>query len=120
LLDLFDGHRRALREASAATLQGGFRAIEQLVVHRINEHLGEVCGKKPEAFVASLPESDQWDAVQVEFEAQLAGSAPLDALAEAFWKVGYSKVGPSEVQGFPWNTLLALGRRAGYLLPYDN
>jgi hypothetical protein len=24
------------------------------------------------------------------------------------------------VQGFPWNTLLALGRRAGYLLPYDN
>lgn len=120
LLDLFDGHRRSLREASAATLQGGFRAIEQLVIQRIHDHLGEVCGKKPDSFVASLPESKEWDAVRIEFEAQLVGRQPLDALADAFWKVGYSGVGPKEVQGFPWNTLLALGRRAGYLLPYDN
>lgn len=120
LLDLFDGRRRSLREASAATLQGGFRAIEQLVVDRIHVHLDEVCANEPELFVASLPESSEWDAVRAEFEAQLAGSKPIDALAEAFWKVGYSKVGPKDVQGFPWNALLALGRRAGYLLPYDN
>jgi hypothetical protein len=120
LLDLFDGRRRSLREASAATLQAGFRAVEQLVVHRIRGHMVAVCGDDPEAFIADLPQSDQWDALQQEFEAQLAGSEPIDALAEAFWKVGYSRVGPKEVQGFPWNTLLALGRRAGYLLPYDN
>lgn len=120
LLDLFDGNRRSLREASAATLQGGFRAIEQLVVQRIHEHLGETCGEKPDAFVAALPKSKEWDAVRIEFNAQLTGSNGIDALAEAFWKVGYSGVGPREVQGFPWNALLALGRRAGYLLPYDN
>jgi hypothetical protein len=120
LLDLFDGHRRSLREASAATLQAGFRAIEQLVIHRIHEHLAEICAGDPEGYVAALPQDDQWDALRVEFDAQVAGIEPLDALAESFWKVGYSRVGPKEVQGFPWNTLLALGRRAGYLLPYDN
>jgi hypothetical protein len=120
LLDLFDGHRRSLREASAATLQGGFRAIEQLILYRIHGHLEEVCGEKVENYVDSLPESKEWDAVRAEFGAQLAGSTPLHALAEAFWKVGYSGVGPGEVKGFPWNSLLALGRRAGYLLPYDN
>jgi hypothetical protein len=120
LLDLFDGRRRSLREASAATLQGGFRSIEQLVVHRIHGHLESICGENPELFVGSLPESKEWDAVRVEFGAQLAGGEALDALAEAFWKVGYSGVGPKDVQGFPWNSLLALGRRAGYLLPYDN
>lgn len=120
LLDLFDGRRRSLREASAATLQAGFRAVEQVVVYRIHEHVGEVCGGDPDAYLTALPEADQWKAVKREFEAQLFGSEPVDALAEAFWKVGYSQVGPKEVQGFPWNTLLALGRRAGYLLPYDN
>lgn len=120
LLDLFDGRRRSLREASAATLQGGFRAIEQLVVQRIHDHLEEVCGQKPQNYVDSLPEAKEWDAVYSEYGAQLTGNTPLDALTEAFWKVGYSGVGPEGVQGFPWNSLLALGRRAGYLLPYDN
>lgn len=120
LLDLFDGRRRSLREASAATLQAGLRAVEQLVIHRIREHLTSACGDSPQDFVSTLPPSDQWDAVTREFEAQFAGSDPFTAIAESFWKVGYSRVGPKEVQGFPWNTLLALGRRAGYLLPYDN
>lgn len=120
LLDLFDGHRRSLREASAATLQGGFRAIEQLVLHRIRGHLEEICGKSPDKYIASLPEGKESDAIRAEYGAQLTGSSPLGALTEAFWKVGYSGVGPEGVQGFPWNSLLALGRRAGYLLPYDN
>lgn len=120
LLDLFDGHRRSLGKASAATLQAGFRAVEQLVVERIRQYITEVCGDDPGAYVSSLPQSDQWDALKQEFETQSAGGEPVDALAESFWKVGYSQVGPKEVQGFPWNALLALGRRAGYLLPYDN
>lgn len=120
LLDLFDGRRRSLREASAASLQGGFRAIEQLVLHRIQAHLKEVAGNGIDKYVTSLPEGKEGDAIRNEYEAQLAGAKPLEALTEAFWKVGYSGVGPEGVRGLPWNALLALGRRAGYLLPYDD
>jgi hypothetical protein len=120
LLDLFDGRRRSLREASAATLQNGFRSIEQLVLTRIRSHLDEVCGKKPEKLLDSLPEDKESEALKKEYEAQAPGAKPLDALAEAFWKVGYTGVGPGDVKGLPWNALLALGRRSGYLLPYDN
>lgn len=120
LLDLFDGHRRSLREASAATLQNGFRSIEQLVLYRIREHLEEVCGTKPQRYISSLPNDKESEALQVEFDAQAPGVEPIAALAEAFWKVGYSGIGPGEVKGLPWNALLALGRRSGYLLPYDN
>jgi hypothetical protein len=120
LLDLLDGRRRSLREASAATLQGGFRAVEQLVLHRIREHLTDVCGPKVERFLGSLPAGKETDAIRAEYEAHRADSTPIDALAEAYWKVGYSGVGPADVKGLPWNALLALGRRAGYLLPYDN
>ncbi|MBA2726041.1 MAG: hypothetical protein H0U53_08630 [Actinobacteria bacterium] len=120
LLDLFDGRRRSLREASAASLQGGFRAIEQLVLHRIHEHLQEVTGGKAKEFIASLPEGPEADAIRAEYQAQVAGSKPINALTEAYWKVGYSGVGPEGVRGLPWNSLLALGRRSGYLLPYDN
>jgi hypothetical protein len=120
LLDLFDGHRRSLREASAATLQNGFRSIEQMVLYRIREHLREVCGKNPDKYLASLPDDKESEALRAEFTAQAPGVDAITALAEAFWKVGYSGVGPGEVKGLPWNSLLALGRRSGYLLPYDN
>jgi hypothetical protein len=120
LLDLFDGRLRSLREASAATLQAGFRSIEQLVLHRIRTHLDAVSEGDPEGYLASLPGGAETDAVSAEYEAQRAGLEPLDALSEAYWKTGYSGVGPGEVKGFPWNALLALGRRSGYLLPYDD
>lgn len=120
LLDLFDGYSRSLREASAATLQAGFRSIEQLVIHRIRGHLGAVCGTDAESYLARLPDTAETVAVGLEYEAQRAGLEPLDALAEAYWKAGYSGVGPEDVGGFPWNALLALGRRSGYLLPYDD
>ena len=119
LLDLFDGRLRSLREASAATLQNGFRAIEQLVITKIRAHLDSVCGADPQAFLGSLPNDKEGNALRDEFAAQ-GPCDPLSALAEAFWKVGYSGVGPGEVKGLPWNALLALGRRSGYLLPYDN
>ena len=120
LFDLFDGRRRSLREASAATLQNGFRSIEQLVLVRIRENLDEVAGKKPQKFIDSLPDDKESNALRAEYEAQAPGVDALTALSEAFWKVGYSGVGPGEVKGLPWNALLALGRRSGYLLPYDN
>lgn len=126
LLDLFDGRRRSLREASAASLQRGFRAVEQLILFRIREHLRvvtTVSGKeKVGEYVDSLPESADNTVIRAEYEAQLVGAGrdPGDALAEAFWKTGYSGVGPKSVKGFPWHALLALGRRSGYLLPYDD
>jgi hypothetical protein len=120
LLDLFDGRRRSLREASAATLQAGFRAIEQLVLHRIRAHVADVWGDNVGEYLDSLPVTDANDRIRAEFEAQRAGSAPADALAEAYWKTGYSGVGPKSVKGFPWHAMLALGRRSGYLLPYDD
>ena len=41
-------------------------------------------------------------------------------MAEAYWKAGYSGVGPKEARGYPWNSLRELGRRCGYLYPYDD
>lgn len=120
LLDMFDGRRQSLREASATTLQCGFRAIEHLVVHRIKSHLLDEVGTDPVAFLATVPTSDDWNAVLEEYAAHAGTQAPVEALAEAYWKVGYSGVGPKEVRGLPWNSLLALGRRSGFLLPYDN
>lgn len=124
LFDLFDGRRKSLREASAATLQGGFRAIEQLVLYRIGAHVrdvSEISGvEKVGEYVDSLPSSEVNDKLRTEYEAQLVDTDPHDALAEAFWRIGYSGVGPGAAKGFPWNALLAIGRRAGYLLPYDD
>jgi len=136
LLDLFDGRRRSLREASAATLQAGFRSIEQLVLHRIGKHVDSVCVEGVEgveAYLDNLPISSENDVLRAEYQAQRTGTEPRDALAEAYWKMGYSSVGPRRVggegadgegprraQGLPWHALLALGRRSGYLLPYDD
>jgi hypothetical protein len=83
----------------------------------------EVGGKeKVGEYVDRLPESPDNELIRSEYEAQLVGTDrdPGDALAEAFWKLGYSGVGPKSVKGFPWHALLALGRRSGYLLPYDD
>ena len=120
LLDLLDGQKRSLRQASAATLQAGLRAIEQLVVHRIRDHVNVVSGGNPHSFIDALPVHEHWETVKAEFKAHPAEDDMVDVLAEAFWKVGYSKVGPKDVRGLPWNTPIELGRRAGYLLPYDN
>lgn len=124
LLDLFDGRKRSLREASAASLQGGFRAIAQLTLYRIREHVREVAtvkGKeKVGEYLDALPVTPDNDRVRAEYADHLVGMDPGDALAEAFWKTGYSGVGPKSVKGFPWHALLALGRRSGYLLPYDD
>jgi hypothetical protein len=120
LLDLFDGRRRSLREASAATLQAGFRAIEQLVLHRIRSHVQDVCGDNVAEYLDNLPESADNNFVRAEYDAQRDGVESGEALAEAYWRSGYSGVGPKSVKGFPWHALLALGRRSGYLLPYDD
>ncbi len=140
LLDLFDGRRQSLREASAATLQGGFRAVEQLVLHRIRAHVEAASGDRIGEFLDGLPETTVVKEIRNEFDIQHVGVDPLEALTETYWKVGYSRIGPTAGrdatgdegdfteaeskrvprQGLPWRALLALGRRSGYLLPYDD
>ena len=122
LLDMFDGRRRSLREASAATLEGGRRAIEQLVVHRIREYLGTVLKdvQQIEAYIDTLADTPENQFLVNEYRAERTSMEAVDALAEAFWKAGYHLVGPRSVKGYPWNALLALGRRSGYLAPYDD
>lgn len=122
LLDMFDGRRPSLREASAATLEGGRRAIEQLVVFRIREYLRSVFKDEQqiEVYLDSLSETADSHVILSEYRAQRASVSEIDALSEAFWKAGYSGVGPQSVKGYPWNALLALGRRSGYLAPYDD
>jgi len=123
LLDLFDGRRRGLREASAATFESGRRAIEQLILYRIGQHVAALTGGTQQGvgkYLDSLPPNDDNDKLRSEFGLQLVGAEPLDALTEAYWRTGYSGVGPKAGKGFPWHALLALGRRSGYLLPYDD
>lgn len=120
LLDLFDGRRRSLREASAATLQSGFRAVEQLVLHRIERHLVEVYGDEDGLLAQSFPDGPEFlDAVPF-FDENFAMSFPNQAWAESFWRAGYTGVGTKSAKGLPWHALLGLGRRTGYLLPYDD
>jgi hypothetical protein len=121
LLDLFDGRKRSLREASAATLQAGLRAIEQVVIHRIRGELQLLCPSGgADAYLARLPHDDDSGKVRSEYRAHLHGDNSLDALTEAYWIAGYGGVGSKEAKGLPWHALLSLGRRAGYLLPHSN
>jgi len=121
LLDLFEGRKRSLREASAATLQGALRAIEQVVVHRIRTELGPLCeGGDAGAYLARLPHDSDTARIRTEYGAHLHGGNSLDALTEAYWVAGYEELRVGSRKGFPWNALLNLGRRAGYLLPYDD
>ena len=122
LLDMFDGRRRSLREASAATLEGGRRAIEQLVVFRIREYVASVLKDEEHIgpYLDTLADTPEKQLIVDVYQAEHASMGAVDALAEAFWKAGYSGVGPKSAKGYPWNALRELGRRSGYLSPYDD
>ena len=119
---MFDGRQRSLREASAATFEGGRRAIEQLVVFRIREYVATVLKDEEhiERYLDTLAGTPDKQFIVDVYQAERASMGAVDALAEAFWKAGYSGVGPKAAKGYPWNALRELGRRSGYLLPYDD
>ena len=122
LFDMFEGRRRSLRDASAATFEGGRRAIERLVVFRIREYLTSVFEDEKQigSYLETLPNTPGNQVIVDVYQAERTSVGPVDALAEAFWKAGYSSVGPTSVKGYPWNALRELGRRSGYLFPYDD
>ena len=122
LLDMSDGRRPSLREASAATLEGGRRAIEQLVVFRIRQYVESVLKDEEHIgpYLDTLADTPGKQIIVDVYQAEHASAGAVDALAEAFWKAGYSGVGPKSAKRYPWNALRELGRRSGYLLPYDD
>jgi hypothetical protein len=116
LLDMYDGDRLPLRDASRATLRAGGEALERLLTYRLIEKLGhldaravgrvlndeQALGKEQEALRAA------YDTQKSDPQAK-AG----EALAQAYLNVAFSGKQPV-------NFLTELGRRAGYLTPWAN
>jgi hypothetical protein len=115
VLDLFDGKRNPIRDASRASLRAGGDAIERLLLDRLGEKFGhldedavhkvlqdaDALGKEREALAAAYSTASGPEAT------------PGEALAAAYLQVAF--------QGKqPVNFLTELGRRAGYLTPWAN
>ena len=116
-LDMLDGERPAVRDASRATLRAAGDAIEGLCVARTQEYLATSYRRRERAdrFVSRI-EGDQ-RRLLARVEAQLADGSTdvLSAFAEAYFEIGVELT-----RGHPINFLTELGRRAGYLAPWSN
>jgi len=116
LLDLYDGGRLPLRDASRATLRAGGEALERLLMHRLIEKLGDL----DNAAVNRILDDEQalgkeQDSLKAAYDTQRSDpdSMPGEALAQAYLNVAFSGKQPV-------NFLTELGRRAGYLTPWAN
>jgi hypothetical protein len=112
LLDLFDGSRPALRDASRATLRAAGQAIEAFLIAACSESLNGAA-VDPAAYIATLSGKTK-QSVETRFRAYLQ-SDPTDALAQAIVEEAFDAF-----RGSPIAFLTELGRRAGYLTPWAN
>jgi hypothetical protein len=120
LVDLFDGARLPLRDASRSTLIAAGESINGLVAARLHERFADF---DDDAVLALLdeprfgdprPKDRKLKEVRPSYDAlRRAGEEPGVALAEAYLQVGYEMDG-----GAPIGYLTELGRRAGYLTPW--
>lgn len=120
LLDLFDGARPSVLDASRATVRGAGDAIEGLLRQRIREHIdGELPADAADSAAGELISGiEKWSAeVQQRFDVQrMEGETSVhEALTEAMLDVGLEKAG-----GHPIIFMTELGRRAGFLTPWAN
>ncbi len=119
LLDMFDGTRPSLRDASRATLRAAGDAVEVLLSMRMREHFAEVDAvSEAKRIIAYTNLKDDAHAdLRAAFDAyRQDGAVPVsEALAEAFLQSGFSMT-----RGHPIGFLTELGRRAGYLTPWAN
>jgi len=122
LLDMFDGTRLPLRDASRATLRAAGDAIEGLMVARIRSEFSAVTTEaKAEKIMNDVDVSDDSRRrLRRSYEAhrQDGSLPPRDALADAFWETGLAEI--RKDGGHPIGYLTELGRRAGYLTPWAN
>lgn len=116
LLDMFDGQRLPLRDASRATLRSGGEALERLLTYRLEEKLGHL---NSDAVERVLGDADamgkEQEALRGAYETQRSDpeTPPGQALAQAYLNVAFAG-------NQPVNFLTELGRRAGYLTPWAN
>lgn len=116
LLDMYDGAKLSLRDASRATLRSGGEALERLLMYRLTEKLGDL---DDDAVGRVLADGDamgkEQEALKAAYETQQSDpDLPAGhALAQAYLNVAFSGKQPV-------NFLTELGRRAGYLTPWAN
>jgi hypothetical protein len=116
LLDMYDGERLPLRDASRATLRAGGEALERLLTYRLIEKLGHL---NSDAVGRVLDDTQalgkEQAALRAAYDTQKADpqATPGEALAQAYVNVAFSGKQPV-------NFLTELGRRAGYLTPWAN
>lgn len=120
LVDLFDGARLPLRDASRSTLIAAGESINGLVSARLRERFAEWDDDAVYAlldqprFAEPNPKDAKLTEVRPSYDAlRRAGEDPGTSLAEAYLQVGYEMDG-----GAPIGYLTELGRRAGYLTPW--
>jgi len=118
VIDMFDGSRVSLRNASRASLRAAGDVLEALVSLRIRDRVsGKVEGVGIEEMILTLPERKGVRVrVRQGFDAYRHDDqvSELDAFSEALWQVG------TEDMNHPVEFLTELGRRAGYLTPWAN
>jgi len=109
LLDLFNGDRVAIRDASRATVRAAGDAVEGLLFHRVGEYIQNTLeqGAKLEQFL-SLP------GVQERFSSYQDDQITEEqALLETYLDLGVEAIGCQPIE-----YLTELGRRAGYMTPW--
>lgn len=116
LLDMYDGAKLPLRDASRATLRAGGEALERLLTYRLMERLGHLSAAAVDRVLEDRQAlGREQQALVAAYETQRADAQirPGEALAQAYLNVAFSGKQPL-------NFLTELGRRAGYLTPWAN
>lgn len=117
LLDMFNGARLPLRDASRATLQAAGDVLEALIAQRFKERMQSIDDGAIEPILEGEIAGKLQTRLRASYAAHVADPerSPSDALAEAYLEIGFAATG-----GPPVGYLTELGRRAGYLTPWAN
>ena len=116
LLDMYDGSRLPLRDASRATLRAGGEALKRLLIHRLVEKLGHLDANAVGRVLDDAQALGKEQAtIKAAYDTQKSDpqASAGEALAQAYLNVAFSGKQPL-------NFLTELGRRAGYLTPWAN
>jgi len=117
VVDMFDGRRTSIRNASRASLRAAGDALEALVSRRIRDQVSLLAeGSNAEEIIAGVQDAKARELVSKGYEAYRHNGdvSTEEALSEALWQAATSVV------MHPVGFLTELGRRAGYLVPWGN
>lgn len=116
LIDLFDGTRVSIADASRATLRAAGDSIDGVIRSRFHEHVVAVYGTTGKQIEAVLMGSGLGDRVEALYRTYCdGGTEPADALARAMAEDAIDREREA-----PIGSLIELGRRAGFLAPWSN